>query len=165
MAKTKRDDRIIKKVNLLLANKIVATPKSLEILDELFDEDGKFRDERIAGTLVKVKNYQEQTVFTKRKIMNEVANDVRQLGLADGEYTVTETNVHGKGKSENSIQITFRLKGNKKIIEHLENKNWVIDRRYKNDDGDPSIWSSDLHGKNREFNVVMVVMKFILPEE
>lgn len=165
VAKTKKYDRIIEKVNLLLANKMVATPKSLEILDELWDEQGSLHDDRVTEMLAKVKNHQERLEFTKRKIMNEVASDVRHLGLLDDEFNVAQVQTNGKGRSESSVQITFRLKGNKKIIEHLENKGWVIDRRYKNDDGDPSIWSSVLHGKNTQFKAVMIVLKSNLPEE
>lgn len=98
---------------------------------------------------------------TKNQIAREVTNDVKNMGLTDDEFEVRWVKEGDmKGNKETSIQITFGVKGNKKIIDSLTSKGWQIDRRYRNDDGNPSVYSSDIHGGSMLARVTMIVMKY-----
>lgn len=101
----------------------------------------------------------------KINIIREVTKDVKNMGMTDEEFEVTEVKTNNrKGNKELAIQVTFGVKGNKKIIDTLTDKGWKIDRRYKNDDGSPSLYSSDIHGKNISHKFLMIVLKYIIEE-
>lgn len=148
-----------------MENKIEANSYNLGLLDELWDEEERFHKERVKEVINIMRNRSEQIKFLKKKVTNEVTSDVRNMGLTDDQFEINEAETIHKENRERYIQITFALKGNKRIIQYLESKGWIIDRRYKNDNGDPSIWSSDLHGKNRDFKFVMIVMKYIIEKD
>ena len=150
---------------MLLENRIEPNSNNLGLLDELWDEEERFHEEKIKEVINKIRSRSKQVKLLKKKIINEVKNDVSDMGFTEEQYEIQEVETTYKGKREKYIQITFALKGNKKIIEHLESKGWIIDRRYKNDNGDPSIWLSDLHGKNRDFKFVMIVLKYIIERD
>ena len=101
----------------------------------------------------------------KINIIREVTKDIKNMGMTDEEFEVTEVKTNDrKGNEELAIQVTFGVKGNKKIIDTLTDKGWKIDRRYKNDDGSPSLYSSDIHGKNISHKFLMIVLKYIIEE-
>lgn len=107
------------------------------------------------------KFYNNENVFSKIKLVNETTEKIKLMGLNEGDFEFNEVKTGDrKGNVDTSIQLIFRVKGNKKVIDYLLIQGWEIDRRYRNDDGSPSLFASDIHGKNMYFKVTMIVMKY-----
>lgn len=98
-----------------------------------------------------------------KRIITEVIIHLKEIGMEKEKdfYIFAASEGTRKGILK-FLKIQFRLKGNKKVIEYLKSKGWEHDKRYKNEDGNPSIWASDIHGKVFSQNSVMERMKFNL---
>lgn len=158
----KIQNQIIKK-KFEIAEKYRLIPSLIidEMLDDLWDDNKEFQEDKLPEVIDKIKTRRRKNKLENKRLFKEASKDIESFGLIhDEDYSIGHAS---KGK-EHYISLTFRLKGNKKIIDHFTSKGWLIDRRYKNEDGDPSIFASDWHGKNMYFNVVMIVMKYIIEE-
>ncbi len=98
------------------------------------------------------------------KIVDDARDALVELGLEEDINFAILYSQRGSIKNrENLLEIQFRLKGNKKAIALLEESGWAIDKRYKNDDGNPSMWNTEHHDKDLSYKkVVMIRMKYIL---
>lgn len=164
--RNKQAERLKKKVEIIRKHRIEPKPFVYDILDEIWDDSGNLQADKIQETVDKIKLHRKQVKRENERIRKEAIKDIESFGLIpDKDYSIGFASVGMRGgKTEHYISLTFGLKGNKKIVDHFLTKGWVIDRRYKNEDGNPSIYSSDWHGKNMFFNVVMIVMKYVVED-
>lgn len=154
-----------KKMQIIRKYRIIPKPFVYDILDELWDDNQNFIPEKTHEIVDKIKMHQKQVIRANRYIEENAIKDMESFGLVrEQDYDIEFTSTAKGGKRAEYISLTFRLKSNKKIIELFSSKGWVIDRKYKNEDGDPSMYSSDYLHKNMVFKVVMVVMEYVVED-
>lgn len=162
-----KSNKVMKKsdiqARILTENGLKATKGTMTILDELWDNGDNFVESKIPEIIERIIKFQNETKRNNQLIVENASKDIESFGLKKDEDYSIDYAAKGNGiNQECYISLTFRLKGNKKIIEQFETKNWVIDRKYRNDDGSPSQFKSDWFGKNCEFRYTMIVMKYIV---
>lgn len=150
-------DKHINKCKILNEYKLEPTSAALEILEMVWDENGKILPSMIQEAVHNIKLIQKRNERNKEKIIKQAINYLEKIGFKEDEdFSIIE----GSRGKEKAIYLTLRLKGNKKVIQHFEQCGWKIDRRYKNGTGDPSCWDSEAF--RMSYKYVMIVLKFMI---
>lgn len=105
--------------------------------------------------------------LTKKQedIYNKAIDLLKNFKLQEGvdfKIFISEEGTIGKKETKLFYSLQFPLHGNNEIITELEKQGWKKDKRYRNINGNPSFFTSDIfNGEIRNANMNMIRMKYI----
>lgn len=157
------------KMEILIKSKLLLSTYNLDMLNQIWDTEGKFLEDKVSEVVDSLKMEQKKRRKNNKtlieRLKKETTEYMSQIKFKEKQdYQVSMMSEGSRKGTFTYIQVVFRSKGNKKIIDYLVSKGWEIDRRYYNEDGSPSIFSSDTHGKVLFHNVQMIVLKHKIDE-
>ncbi|HAN09352.1 MAG TPA: hypothetical protein DCP90_01930 [Clostridiales bacterium] len=76
----------------------------------------------------------------------------------DSDYDIYTNGIKKGSKINHYLNVAFKAKDNKDEIEYLESEGWFEKQKYKNEDGDPTIWGTNEMGHNLSHSILMIIM-------